>query len=95
MSNSNQVIIAGGGPVGLISAYALAQRGISVTILEQNDSLQDDPRAATTHPATLEILVEHTAARPERRTVPSSPRAAVCSTRSITMTKVRNNTKGR
>ncbi len=56
MSNSNQVIIAGGGPVGLISAYALAQRGISVTILEQNDSLQDDPRAATTHPATLEIL---------------------------------------
>ena len=56
MSNSNQVIIAGGGPVGLISAYALAQQGISVTVLEHNDSLLDDPRAATTHPATLEIL---------------------------------------
>lgn len=56
MSNTNQVIIAGGGPVGLISAYALAQQGVAVTVLDQNDGLQDDPRAATTHSATLEVL---------------------------------------
>lgn len=55
MSRS-QVVISGGGPVGLICAYALARRGITVTVLDQNSELQDDPRAATTHPATLEVL---------------------------------------
>lgn len=55
MSRS-QVVISGGGPVGLICAYALAQRGVTVTVLDQNSELQDDPRAATTHPATLELL---------------------------------------
>ena len=52
----SQVVISGGGPVGLICAYALARRGITVTVLDQNSELQDDPRAATTHPATLEVL---------------------------------------
>ena len=52
----SQVVISGGGPVGLICAYALARRGITVTVLDQNNELQDDPRAATTHPATLEVL---------------------------------------
>lgn len=55
MSRS-QVVISGGGPVGLICAYALARRGVTVTVLDQNSELQDDPRAATTHPATLELL---------------------------------------
>ena len=54
--DKKQVVIAGGGPVGLIVAYALAREGISVVVLDENDSLQDDPRAATTHPATLELL---------------------------------------
>ena len=55
MSRS-QVVISGGGPVGLICAYALARRGVTVTVLDQNSELLDDPRAATTHPATLELL---------------------------------------
>ena len=29
---------------------------MTVTVLDQNSELQDDPRAATTHPATLEVL---------------------------------------
>ena len=53
-----QVVISGGGPVGLICAYALARRGVTVVVLDQNSELQDDPRAATTHPATLEVLDE-------------------------------------
>ena len=53
--NRSQVVIAGGGPVGLICAYALARRGVTVTVLDQNSELQDDPRAATTHPATLDF----------------------------------------
>ena len=51
-----RVLIAGGGPVGLISAYALVQEGIPVTVFDENKELQEDPRAATTHPATLELL---------------------------------------
>ena len=54
--NKSQVVIAGGGPVGLICAYALARHGVQVVVLDQNSELQDDPRAATTHPATLEVL---------------------------------------
>lgn len=58
MAKETQVVVAGGGPVGLISAYALAKEGISVVVLDENSELQDDPRAATTHPATLELLGE-------------------------------------
>ena len=54
--NDAQVLIAGGGPVGLICAYALGKRGIDVAVFDENPELQDDPRAATTHPATLELL---------------------------------------
>ena len=55
-SSSERVLIAGAGPVGLISALKLSQAGIPVTLFEAGDQLYDDPRAATTHPATLEML---------------------------------------
>ena len=58
MSDKNRVIISGGGPVGLVCALSLARRGVPVTVLERFARLQDDPRAATTHPATLELLGE-------------------------------------
>ena len=56
MANRDRILIAGGGPVGLVCAYALASKGIPVTVFDENDELQKDPRAATTHPATLELL---------------------------------------
>jgi 2-polyprenyl-6-methoxyphenol hydroxylase-like FAD-dependent oxidoreductase len=52
------VLIAGGGPVGLLCAYLLAKSGIAVRVFDDNPGLTDDPRAATTHPATLELLAE-------------------------------------
>jgi 3-(3-hydroxy-phenyl)propionate hydroxylase len=52
------VLIAGGGPVGVIAALALARQGIPVRVLEAEDRVNDDPRAATTHAATLEMLAE-------------------------------------
>jgi 3-(3-hydroxy-phenyl)propionate hydroxylase len=50
------VLIAGGGPVGLLCAWLLGRRGLRVRLFDDNVGPQADPRAATTHPATLELL---------------------------------------
>src|ERR1700687_5977191 len=52
------VLIAGGGPVGLLCAWLLGRRGLRVRLFDNNVAPQADPRAATTHPATLELLAE-------------------------------------
>ena len=52
------ILIAGAGPVGAVTALALAQRGFPVTVLEAEARVADAPRAATTHPATLELLAD-------------------------------------
>jgi 3-(3-hydroxy-phenyl)propionate hydroxylase len=51
-----RIIIAGAGPVGVVSALALAQHGYAVTLLEAAAVIDDNPRAATTHPSTLEMI---------------------------------------
>ncbi|MGH7871384.1 MAG: FAD-dependent oxidoreductase [Candidatus Binatia bacterium] len=51
-----RIIIAGGGPVGVVSALACAQQGYAVTLLEAEAEIDDSPRAATTHPSTLEMI---------------------------------------
>lgn len=51
-----QVTILGAGPVGLVAAYALAKKGVDVTILESNATCATDLRASTLHPPTLEML---------------------------------------
>src|SRR4030088_3279054 len=56
--NDPQVLIAGGGPVGLLCAWLLGRQGVRVRVFDNNDGLQDDPRAATTHPSTLDLLSE-------------------------------------
>jgi len=56
MIQRRQVLISGGGPVGLYTALLLGRRGAEVTVFDDNERLQKDPRAATTHPGTLEIL---------------------------------------
>src|SRR5262245_2818569 len=55
-SATQQVLIAGGGPVGLLCAWLLGRRGVPVILFDENSTLQADPRAATTHPATLDLL---------------------------------------
>src|ERR1700687_3436102 len=52
------ILIAGGGPVGVVAALALARQGLAVHVLEAEPRVNDAPRAATTHAATLEMLAE-------------------------------------
>ena len=56
MPSPQPILIAGGGPVGFITALALARQGLPVRIFEAESRVADMPRAATTHAATLEML---------------------------------------
>ena len=56
MNEGNRLLVAGGGPVGLFCALLLGRRGLPVRLFEMNDAIKEDPRAATTHPGTLEVL---------------------------------------
>lgn len=58
MSDSTDVLIVGAGPVGMLTALALAQKGASVRVLEREDHIIDSPRAAVYFPSTLLILEE-------------------------------------
>ena len=55
-ADDRRVLISGGGPVGLLCAWLLGRQGIPVRLFDENGSPQADPRAATTHPATLDLL---------------------------------------
>lgn len=52
------VIISGAGPVGMSLALALANKGVSVIVLEKLDELSHEARASTIHPPTLEFFEE-------------------------------------
>jgi 2-polyprenyl-6-methoxyphenol hydroxylase-like FAD-dependent oxidoreductase len=55
---STEVLIVGGGPVGLLTAVALAQSGIDVTVVEAEAELNDSPRAAVYFSVGLVALRE-------------------------------------
>jgi 3-(3-hydroxy-phenyl)propionate hydroxylase len=56
MQTQRPILIAGGGPVGVVAALGLARQGIPVQVFEAEPRVNDSPRAATTHAATLEML---------------------------------------
>ena len=51
-----QVVIAGGGPVGLLTAYLCAEAGIDCRVFEMEAALGKDLRASSFHPPTLDML---------------------------------------
>ncbi len=55
---SARVAVVGAGPVGVVAAIACARKGMDVTLFEAEDVIDHAPRAATTHPSTLEMLAE-------------------------------------
>lgn len=53
---TQHVIIAGGGPAGLLTALGLARAGTRVTIIEAESRINDSPRALVYHYAVLPHL---------------------------------------
>lgn len=56
VTSISRVIIAGGGPTGMAAALFLTERGVPVVVLERGAAPHADPRAATYHPPSLEML---------------------------------------
>lgn len=52
------VVIAGGGPAGMIAGYLFARAGLTVTVLEKHADFLRDFRGDTIHPSTITLLRE-------------------------------------
>jgi monooxygenase len=52
-----QVVIIGGGPVGLLLAAELAERGVGTLLLEERTEISAQPKATTLHARTVQCLV--------------------------------------
>jgi 2-polyprenyl-6-methoxyphenol hydroxylase-like FAD-dependent oxidoreductase len=52
------VVIAGGGPAGMMLGLLLARAGLRVTVLEKHADFLRDFRGDTIHPSTLQVLHE-------------------------------------
>ena len=59
MQKKPQVIVAGAGPVGLLTALALAEQDVPVLVLEAEPGLAIDLRAGTYHPPSLELMAPY------------------------------------
>ena len=57
-SSQIDVAIVGAGPVGMLTALALAQTGASVIVIEREAQIINSPRAAVYFPSTLLVLEE-------------------------------------
>jgi len=56
---NSHILIAGAGPVGMVSALVLSRAGVPVTLLESASALSMDLRASTFHPPTLDMLAKY------------------------------------
>lgn len=52
------VLVCGAGPVGLVAGLRLARAGIETLVIDKSGAVNEDFRASTFHPPTLEMLDE-------------------------------------
>ena len=69
-----KVIVAGAGPVGLLTALALARQDIPVLVLEAEAGLTMDLRAGTYHPPSLEMMAPYGITEEMHKTAIKVPR---------------------
>jgi 3-(3-hydroxy-phenyl)propionate hydroxylase len=74
MPKNPQVIVAGAGPVGLLTALALAKQGVPVLVLEAEPALTIDLRAGTYHPPSLEMMAPYGITEEMHKTAIKVPR---------------------
>jgi 2-polyprenyl-6-methoxyphenol hydroxylase-like FAD-dependent oxidoreductase len=53
-----EVLVCGGGPVGLCLSLLLSRAGLTTIVLEKEAAIEKDLRASTFHPPTLDMLDE-------------------------------------
>jgi len=58
MMTETEVLIIGGGPVGLSAALLLAEQGVQCVLLEKNKTISNHPKASAFNTRTMEILRE-------------------------------------
>ena len=56
--NIKDVVIVGGGPVGLFMGLCLHHRGIPFTIIEKRTEIISGSRSLGIHPVSLELFAE-------------------------------------
>jgi len=56
VANPAEVIVAGAGPVGFLTALGLARAGVDVCVLEAESGINESPRASMYFPTTVRIL---------------------------------------
>jgi 3-(3-hydroxy-phenyl)propionate hydroxylase len=64
VSESERILVAGAGPVGLVAAANLMRADVPVTVFEAGSDLSTESRASTFHPPTLDMLHALDAAEP-------------------------------
>jgi 2-polyprenyl-6-methoxyphenol hydroxylase-like FAD-dependent oxidoreductase len=58
MTKEREVLIVGAGPVGLVAALRLRQRGVQVSVIDQEPRIAGHSYACALHPRSLELLDE-------------------------------------
>src|SRR3954471_14381860 len=58
MGEDADIVIAGGGPAGMVAGLLFARAGLSVVVLEKHGDFLRDFRGDTVHPSTLRIFHE-------------------------------------
>ncbi len=64
MTDDCGVLVVGAGPVGLVAALRLARAGVPVVVIDAASGPENDLRASTFHPPTLDMLDTLDLARP-------------------------------